>query len=255
MRAATCVLGVVVVVAGLTTGCASSRRAPFPSGSASEAKDVPPPPAAARPVTQGLARPAAPALQPLPPCAPPPCTPPAEACWSGCGLPCEQGLGGWHVRALGGVSYWTGTDAADNCGYFGADIGHSLCGSCFGVDGFYRQHTAQFDRLPSGQDGGTFHSVGAKATYQRSFNGSRWFGWVGAGPEYFWTTDYLHDDSGFGVFGEGGLGYVVSRHVTIRAGVNVEGMYTSVGRKDPVNDGDNRWLWVVAPVIGLEIDF
>jgi len=32
-------------------------------------------------------------------------------------------------------------------------------------------------------------------------------------------------------------------------------MYTSVGRKDPVNDGDNRWLWVVAPVIGLEIDF
>ena len=176
-------------------------------------------------------------------------------CWSGCGLPCEQGLGGWHVRGVGGFSFWTGTDAGDNCGYLGADVGRTIGCSCWSVDAFWRGHTAQFDRGSSGKDGGTWNHVGLEARIERSLGGGRWFAYAGAGPEYFWTSDYLKDDSGFGVFGEAGLGYVLNRNWSVLAGVEVHGMDTDAGRKFASDDGDKRWLWVVAPTVGVEFDF
>ena len=128
-----------------------------------------------------------------------------------------------------------------------------------GLDLFYRYHSGQFDRANQGQpakDGGSWHHIGAKFTFERPFgSGSKWYGWAGVGPEYWWTEDYLTDDSGFGVFGELGVGYVLSRNLRLRAGVNVHGLDTDVTRELPVNDGQSRWLWVVAPVVEVELDF
>ncbi len=254
------VIGLALGIAATAGGCATSRVVSHASGSASDRFDDRPSAAyalaampAAIPVAFAYTTPCAPPPCAPPPCAPPPCAAPCPP--EPCGLPCERCESDWHVRALGGFSFWLGTDAGDNCGYVGADVGRNLCGSCWSIDGFWRGHSAQFDRDPSGHDGGTWNHVGVKASYERSLGGGRWFAYGGAGPEYFWTNDYLHDDSGFGVFGEAGIGYVVSRHFRVRAGLDVHGMYTDAGRQSPADDGNSRWLWVVAPVVGLEFDF
>ena len=159
------------------------------------------------------------------------------------------------MRALVGLSYGAGTDPGDGCCYMGADVGRTLCGSCWTIDGFWRTDTARFDRSPTGEDGGRWSYVGVKASYERSLGGGRWFAYGGAGPEYFWTSDYLQDDSGLGVFGEAGIGYVLSRNWRVRAGVDLHGMYTDAGRKSPADDGNSRWLLKVAPHVGVEFDF
>jgi len=248
MRTAILVLGLVVGVATLTGGCATARLGPVLSGSASDDGSGSRPSA---PTAAPLPDPGAMAANRVVPCDAPMACP----CPPQCGLPCERGQGGWNLRALGGLAFWGGTDAADDCSYFGADVGHSFCGSCWSLGGFWRTHTARFDRDPAGEDGGTWNHVGLKLSYERSLGGGRWYVWGGVGPEYFWTTDYLDDDSGFGVFGEAGLGYVVNRHWRILAGVNVHGMSTDVGRRSPADDGESRWLWIVAPVVGIQFDF
>lgn len=240
MRRSALALGFLLAVATAAGGCVGTRRLPLASGSVSASDDVPAP-------NPDGAAPAAPAGAP--------CPPPCDPCAPLCGLPCEQGIGGWHARVLGGLSMWAGEDPGENCGYLGADLGANLCGSCWSIDGFWRGHTAHFDRDPSGEDGGTWNHVGVKASYERSLGGERWFAWGGAGPEYFWTSDYLHDDRGLGVFGEVGIGYLVSRTFRIRAGIDVHGMSTDAGRASSADDGDSRWLWLVAPTIGLEVDF
>lgn len=261
MRYAACVVGVAVAV--LTAGCAASPRRRFASGSAT---DNAPPVVAPQPTPAATPQPApVPASSPCapPPCAPPPCAPPPCAsrpcapppCQPTCGLPCEQGLNNWRIRGVGGPTFWEGTDASHGCTRLGGDIGRTLPCSCWGVDGFYRTQTATFDRDPSGEDTGRFHFVGVKATFEKSIHGSRWFAWGGAGPQYFWTNDFLHNDSGFGVHGEAGIGYILNRNVRIRAGVEANGMSTDVGRQNPADDGDSRWLWLFAPVFGLEINF
>jgi len=268
-------LGLIMCVAATTAGCCGARVAPRSSGSMSDAADEPaPPPVAAPPAPAPGTMPApmpppgwtpesvpvrpAPLVNAPPYCPPPPCPPPcAPSCPPpACGLPCENGAApGWHVRAVAGLTTWFGTDAGDDCAYFGADFGRSFCNTCWGIDVFWRGHTAQFERSPVGEDGGMWNHVGVKATFEKSFGGSRWYGWVGAGPEYFWTSDYLHDDSGFGVYGEAGIGYVVNRNLRIRAGFGVHGMDTDAGRFSPAEDGESRWLWVLAPMVGLELDF
>ena len=203
-----------------------------------------------------------------PPCAPPPCAPPP------CGLPCELGQSDWHVRVLGGFPFQFGTDPGEGCNYWGVDIGTTRC-NCVGFDLFYRgmqcpddkvssgpgnSPTARvipvhFDRDSFGKDGGTFQFVGVKATYQKSLGTGRLYGYVGAGPEYFWTQDYLDDDSGFGGFAEAGIGWRFASWGSVRLGLDLHGDYTSVTRKDPANSGDSRMLWTLAPNIGVEFDF
>ena len=41
----------------------------------------------------------------------------------------------------------------------------------------------------------------------------------------------------------------------LRAGVNVHGMETKVTRRLPANDGQDRWLWIIAPVVEVEFSF
>ena len=183
---------------------------------------------------------------------------------SGCRLPCEEGLSQWHVRGVGGVVLYEGDDPGEDCGYLGLDVGRTFCG-CWGVDAFYRWNSGEFDTFrPSrgnpgtlvfGQDGGDWHHFGLKLTYESSFNNSRFYWWAGAGPEYFTTSDYDDDDEGFGVFGELGIGYVVSPTWRIRAGVNVHGVDTKVTRELPINDGKRRFLWLIAPVLEVEASF
>jgi hypothetical protein len=161
------------------------------------------------------------------------------------------------VRGVGGRGFWAGEDPAEPCNQYGFDFGHTFCGTrcgCWGIDTFYRTHTAQFERDPGGADGGTFHHVGVKVTYERSLRG-RWYVWGGAGPEYVWTTDYLDDDSAFGVFAEAGIGFVLNCSLRARLGVEVHGFETDVGRQSLADDGQSRWLWLIAPVAALEFDF
>ncbi len=227
----------------------------------------------------GSTAPAAPTYtqsQPVSPSGPPtvtyvdqPAAPPAPVLtsplqsgqWNGCGLPCANGISTWHVRGVVGRAFFSGTDAPEDCGYAGVDVGRTFCG-CWGLDAFYRWNSGQFHRLTNGQaglDGAEFsegmHHVGMKLTYESSFGNSKFFWWGGAGPEYFWSEGYDVNDTGFGIYAELGIGYVVNRSFRIRAGINVHGLDTDITRRDPADDGQSRWLWVLAPVVQLEIDF
>jgi hypothetical protein len=237
----------------------SVQPAPVPVTSTWSAPPAPPP-APAGPVVQATPYTTTTPTTTYPytstelPC--PPAAAPARA-WSGCGLPCADGLSQWHVRGVLGYAFYEGDDPADSCLYWGFDVGRTFCG-CWGLDLFYRYHSGQFDRAGGGpitEDGGAFHHIGVKATYERAFGQSRFYWWAGIGPEYFWTEDYIQDDSGFGIFGEAGIGYVLSRNFRLRLGVNVHAMDTDVGRLNPADDGESRWLFVIAPVVELELAF
>lgn len=183
--------------------------------------------------------------------------------YTGCGLPCMQGISEWHVRAILGRALFAGDDPANDCTFAGVDIGRTFCG-CWGLDLYYRYNSGTFDRVGFtnaagdiiNRDGGHFHHVGLKVTMERGFNrNSRWFWWAGLGAGYFWTEDYVDDDEGAEVLGEAGIGYVISRNLKLRAGVNVIGMDTSVGRKNIADLGKDRFLWVIAPLVELEFTF
>ena len=180
----------------------------------------------------------------------------AAPCWNGCGMPCSDGLSMWYLTGVFGRAWQFGDDSGEDCWYWGFDVGRTFCG-CWGLDLFYRYHSSQYDRANPPQptkDGGEFHHVGIKFTYDFPISG-RLYGWAGIGPEYWWTQGYLDDDDGFGVFGELGVGYVVSRNIRLRAGVNVHGIDTDVTRNSPADDGQSRWLWILAPVIEVEFAF
>jgi hypothetical protein len=181
-------------------------------------------------------------------------------CAPGCGLPCMSGQSLWHLRGVFGHVFYEGDDPADDCDYWGVDIGRTFCG-CWGLDAYYRWNSGKFDRNDPAslmvKDGGDWHHVGLKLTMERPLGGasSRFYWWAGLGAGYFWTEDYLDDDSGIEGFAELGLGYMLSRNLRLRAGVNVHGMDTSVTRRSPANDGQSRWLWLIAPVVEVELDF
>lgn len=207
------------------------------------------------------------------PCEPVPCAPPPCACY----LPCQDGHSDWHARAVVGFPFMFGTDAGEGCFYWGVDVGTTRpC--CLGFDAFYRRMScddkssvispgnsptavlatrpiaARFDRDGFGKDGGTMQWVGLKVTYQKQIHGEL-YGWGGVGPEYFWTNDYINNDSGLGGFAELGIAWKFASWGALRLGVDIHGDYTSVTRKAVANAGKSRLLWTVAPTIGLEIDF
>lgn len=199
-------------------------------------------------------------------CPPEPCAPQAtttqlvtpERTYSGCWPPCNDGISQWHGRAVVGMAFSEGTDPFIECSYYGLDVGRTFCG-CWGLDLYYRYNSGRFKRDPAtgfSRDGGSWHHFGAKITFEKSFGrSSKFYAWGGLGAGYFTTADYIDDDSGFEIFGEAGLGYNVSRNWRLRAGVNIHGMDTSVTRFSPADDGDSRWLWIIAPVIELEGSF
>ncbi len=172
-----------------------------------------------------------------------------------CGLPCADGISMWHVRGVLGLATFHGDDAGENCIYYGVDVGRTFCG-CWGLDAYYRYNSGQFRREPAPglgfDDGGQWHHIGAKLTYAKSLGNSPFYVWGGAGGGYFWTEQYIANDSGPEVFLEAGVGFNLGRNWAIRAGLNAHVMDTSVTRRLPANDGQSRILWVLAPVIELE---
>jgi hypothetical protein len=190
--------------------------------------------------------------------APAAAVPLGQRCWSGCGLPCESGVSAWHVRGWGGYAFYAGTDTPESCGYFGVDLGRTFCG-CWGLDAFYRRSSGQFTRTNAlfgeQKDGGYVNHIGVKFTWENSIGGSRFYYWAGVGPEYFWTEQYIVNDSGLGFYGEIGVGYVISKNFRVLAGLDVHGDYTDVTRRNAAQAGEKRWLWTLAPVVGLQIDF
>jgi hypothetical protein len=175
-----------------------------------------------------------------------------------CGLPCRDGISQWHLRGVAGIATFAGTDAAENCVYYGADFGRTFCG-CWGLDLYYRYNSGRFTREPTPgatfEDGGIWHHIGAKIALERPFGSSRFYWWGGLGGGYFTTSQYVSNDSGPEVFGEAGVGYNLNRNWRLRAGVNVHGMDTTVTRRLPQNDGQSRWLWIIAPVVEVEFSF
>ncbi|MDA1194402.1 MAG: hypothetical protein O2894_04390 [Planctomycetota bacterium] len=157
-----------------------------------------------------------------------------------------------------GLATFAGTDSAENCVYYGVDIGRTFCG-CWGLDLYYRYNSGRFDREPApGQgfkDGGEWHHLGLKATYEQALGGGPVYLWGGLGGGYFWTNNYIANDDGPEIFAEAGVGFNLGRNWAIRAGVNVHGMDTTVTRKFPADDGKSRWLWIIAPVAELEFRF
>ncbi|MDF1702389.1 MAG: hypothetical protein P1V36_14665 [Planctomycetota bacterium] len=178
-----------------------------------------------------------------------------ERCYNGCGLPCAQGISMWHVRGVVGLATFAGTDSAEPCIYYGVDIGRTFCG-CWGLDLYYRYNSGRFTREPTPgitfKDGGEWHHVGVKFTYEWGIGSSPFYLWGGIGGGYFWTDEYIANDDGPEVFLEGGVAWNLGRNWAIRAGVNAHGMNTSVTRRLPANDGQDRFLWIIAPVIELE---
>lgn len=169
-------------------------------------------------------------------------------------LPCEGQLTTAHVRLVGGVPIAFGDDAGNACCYTGVDLG--VTGSrCLGVDAFYRFSGLQVDRLGAGEDGGTTHRAGVKATIERSLPGTALYGWAGAGPEVLWTEGYLDDDLGWGGYAEAGVGWRLSTRWRLRAGVGVHADRTSLTREWAQEDGKSRWLLTVVPQFGVEFDF
>jgi hypothetical protein len=235
----------------------SVQPAPVPVTATWSAPPAPPPTSAAPVVTATpwvSSQPYTTTTYASQPCAPPPVAAPAR-CWSGCGLPCSDGLSQWHIRGALGYAFYEGEDPGNECIYWGFDFGRTFCG-CWGLDIFYRYNSTQFPRQGViTQDGGSMHHIGVKATMERSFGKSRFYWFVGLGPEYFWTEDYINDDSGFGIFAEAGVGYVINQTFRIRGGLNAHALDTDVGRFNPADDGDSRWLFILAPVIELEIAF
>jgi hypothetical protein len=190
--------------------------------------------------------------------APAAAVPLSQRCWTGCGLPCESGISSWHARLVGGWPLYEGTDTPESCSYWGVDLGRTHCG-CWGYDLYYRMSGAKFDRegYPDGitRDGGLTHHVGGKLTWERSIANSKFYFWTGLGAGYYFTSDYVEDSDGFEVFGELGLGYVFNETFRLRAGLNVHGADTDTGRKNFADVGKGRWLWLLAPVAELEVNF
>ena len=257
------VLGVLVAV-GLT-GCSSSARTALVDGP--DYASMAPKPIATPGLAVDMVRteggvtelPCAPAPQPVyysqNPCAP--------ACAPVCGLPCEKGCGNWHVRGVVGWPLFAGDDSGiDGCYYAGVDVGRTFpC--CWGIDVFGRVFGAEADRnvavagapTYAGTDVGEWYTLGVKATWQNSISNSRWYYYVGVGPEIFWARNYLVDDDGFGVFGEIGLGFVLDKHWRFRAGLDVHALDTKAARQNAADDDSSRLLWVFAPVVGVEFTF
>ena len=253
------VLGVLAVV-GLT-GCSSSARAALGDGPdymAMAPKDIARPDLAVNMVETAGG-----------PCELP-CAPPPPACYEKpvcapiCGLPCEDGgCGSWHLRGVVGWPFFSGDNTSiEGCYYFGADFGRTFpC--CWGVDVFARFMGGEADRnvavagAPafSGTDVGEFYTLGIKATWQNSISNSRWYYYVGIGPEVYWARNWIVEEEGFGGFAEIGLGYLLSEHWRIRAGLDVHALSTKAAQENAADDGDSRLLWVFAPVVGVEFTF
>lgn len=276
-------LGPAATATGDTTSIAGAGRSGWttaPTGSV-QAAPRPAPRAAPAPAAAPAPMPAPqPAPMPFPapmPAAAPPAAPPQASAqstlprsvasqplastrysrvWDGSGLPSDNGISMWYLTGVFGRSFHFGDDAADPCWYWGFDSGRSFCGN-WGMDLFYRYHSGQYERDEQGapdMDGGATHHVGFKLTYDVPLSGDFYL-WNAVGPEYWWTEDYLDNDSGVGLYAETGLGWVINRNLRLRAGVNMHGMDTDVTRKDPADDGQSRWLWVIAPVLQAEYAF
>lgn len=239
---------------------------------------VPPSWSTPAPVSQPMYQPAPGRTTPLPP--PPPSTPGtvtryyaptttvgttslADRCWSGCGLPCEQGISKWHVRGVVGWPFFVGTDEPDGCSYWGVDLGRTHCG-CWGYDLYYRMAGAKYKRdvvddtgavVGTSKDGGFSHHFGLKLTYEKSFGNSRFYGWGGLGGGYYFTDQYWEDSEGWEIYGELGVGYVINRTWRVRAGVNVHGYDDEATRRSVLDAGSARWMWLIAPVVEVEANF
>ena len=263
------VLVLAVLVAISLTGCSSSARSAL--GDGPDYASLAPKPIAQPGLAVAMVKteggvselPCAPAPQPVyysqNPCAPT-CAPVCEPI---CGLPCETGCGNWHVRALAGWPFFTGDDTTiEGCYYFGVDVGRTFpC--CWGVDVFARAFGGEADRtvaIPgaadfSGTDVGEFYTLGVKATWQNSISNSRFYYYVGVGPEVYWTRNYLIEEEGIGGFAEIGLGYVLNKNWRFRAGLDVHALDTKAAQENAANDDSSRLLWVFAPVVGVEFTF
>jgi hypothetical protein len=165
----------------------------------------------------------------------------------------------WHARVAGGVLFGVlGTDYP-NFGYCaGLDVGHTFP-SGFGVDAFYRVQFLSFERSNDPtltRDGGHFQHLGMKLTYETDHDsGARVGVYGGIGPTYTWSDNFQSISTGIGGFGEAGVSWRVFDRVHLRFGVEAHAFQTDVGRYDIGNDGHDRWVYTVAPVIGVEFDF
>ena len=193
---------------------------------------------------------------PAQPAAPAPAAATAPRCFT---LSCERKENGWHVRANAGAAFWAGPDSGDIGLYGGVDLGYTMC-DCIGFDAFYRYAGTQFDRtLPNGllEDSGDFHTVGLKATFDKSFGeNSRWYWFAGLGAGYYKSRRFQVDDDGVSAFGEAGLGWMLSNSLRLRLALNVHTLFNAkVGRNNPANDNSGRTLWLFAPTLGFDLDF
>ena len=218
---------------------------------ASSAPDAAPPPT----VTLRLAPVTAPVAAPLPSTSAPRgprAEPPVPA--SAMAAPARP----WHVRVGGGATFGVlGIDPPDPGPTGGADVGVTFA-SGIGVDVFYRADVVRFrlaDDPALTKDAGTLHHVGAKCTYETPRGPGRPLGlYVGAGPVWTFTDGFATSSRGLGVHGEAGLSLDLGARWRVRVGAELRAFESDVGRNVAADEGQDRWVYTVSPVVFLQFD-
>lgn len=164
----------------------------------------------------------------------------------------------WHVRVGGGATFGVlGVDPPDPGPTGGADVGVTFT-SGIGVDVFYRADVVRFrlaDDPALTKDAGTLHHVGAKCTYETPRGPGRPLGlYVGAGPVWTFTDGFSTSSRGLGAFGEAGLSLDLGARWRVRVGAEFRAFESDVARNVTADEGQDRWVYTVSPVVFLQFD-
>jgi hypothetical protein len=167
----------------------------------------------------------------------------------------------WRARAVGGAATLAGSGTGSGASaYAGVDLERRVSGD-LAQAAAWRTHegtlvggapdpTAGPSTGPSPPAEGRFHHVAGLLALERVRPpGSRRIGVrAAAGPEVFWTDGFAAEDGGFGAMAEAALTLPVGRRARAVLAGTVHGLSTDAA------GGGERWIWVFAGTLGLEVD-
>ena len=80
-------------------------------------------------------------------------------------------------------------------------------------------------------------------------------GWyAGAGPVWTFTDGFSTSSRGLGAYGEAGLALDLGARWRVRVGAEFRAFESDVARNVAADDGQDRWVYTVSPVVFLQFD-